>query len=328
MVKFLAKRFALMIVSIFFVSFLSFVIIELPPGDYLTMYITQMEMNGQKVDEAYVEALKVQYGYDKTIPEKYGLWVKNIVTKGDMGRSFLWQAPVKDLLAEKMPYTTVLAVATLFFTFIVAIPIAIYSATHQYSLFDYLGMFISFIGLAIPAFLFALIAMYILTEYFGISVGGVMSQEFVGKPMSIAKFFDMAKYMLLPVIVSGLAGVAGNVRTLRATLLDELNSDYVQTARVKGVSETKLILKYPVRVALNPLLSSIGWLLPQVISGSTVVGVVMSLPTLAPMLLTSLKSQDMYLAGGIVLFLTVLTLVGTFLSDIVLAISDPRIRYD
>jgi peptide/nickel transport system permease protein len=317
-----------MVFSIMAMSLVSFWLIELPPGDYLSMYIRRLELQGEKVDEARIESLRVQYGYGQPFFVKYYKWVRGIVTRGDFGNSYAWKIPVVRLLGERLPYTVMLSLSTIFFTYLLAIPIGIYSATHQYSAGDYIATIFGFIGLATPSFLLALFLMYTLYTRFGIPVGGLFSEQFRDLPWSLAKFADMLRHLIVPIIVTGLAGTAANIRTVRATMLDELGKDYVTTARVKGLPESKLLIKYPVRVAFNPIWSTIGWLLPAIVSGSTIVDVVLNMPTIGPLLLNSLKSQDMYLAGSIVLILTLLTLVGTFLSDIILAVSDPRIRYE
>lgn len=326
--KYLAKRFALMLASIMVISFISFVIIELPPGDYLSLYVQQLILRGEKMDEARIEALRVQYGYGQPFMVKYTKWITGILFRGDFGRSMAWRQSVTELLMARLPYTVLISVITIIFTYLVSIPIGIYSATHQYSPGDYLATIFGFIGLATPSFLLALFLMYTLYTKFGVPAGGLFSDEYRDAAWSFAKLVDLAKHMIVPVIVVGMAGTAGNIRTLRATMLDELWMDYVETARVKGLPETKLILKYPARVALNPMWSTIGYLLPAIVSGATIVDVVLNLPTVGPLLLSALKSQDMYLAGSLVFILTFLTLIGTFVSDIVLVIADPRIRYE
>jgi peptide/nickel transport system permease protein len=328
MARYLTKRFAIMFVSLAVMSFIYFVINELPPGDYLSMYIRQLELRGERVDEARIESLKIEYGYGQPFLTRYSKWITGIVTRGDFGRSFQWKEPVSNLLARRIPYTVLLSICTILFSYLLAIPIGIFSATHQYSPGDYIATVFGFIGLAVPSFLLALFLMYALYSWFGIPVGGLFSAEYREAPWSLAKALDLVQHLILPVIITGLAGTAGSIRSVRATMLDELRKDYVETARVKGLGETRLLLKYPVRVALNPLWSTIGWLLPAIVSGSTIVDVVLNLPTVGPLLLGSLKSQDMYLAGSIVLIVTFLTLVGTFISDVILLISDPRIRYE
>ena len=328
MIKYIVKRFGLMILSVFLISFVSFVIIELPPGDYLTLYINQLKVSGEKVDDALIDSLRVQYGYGQPFIVKYGAWISGILFRGDFGRSFGWREAVSVLVMNRLPYTILISLCTIIFTYLVAIPIGIYSATHQYSLMDYIATIFGFIGLAVPSFLLALFLMYWLYMQFNLPAGGLFSDEFRDAAWSAGKLLDLGKHLIVPIIVTGMAGTAGNIRGLRATLLDELWKDYVETARVKGLTETKLILKYPVRVALNPMWSTIGYLLPAILSGATIVDVVLNLPTVGPLLLGSLKTQDMYLAGSIMFILTCLTLAGTFISDIVLVISDPRIRYE
>jgi peptide/nickel transport system permease protein len=328
MKKYLIRRFIIMLVSVVAMSFISFAIIELPPGDYLSMYIKQLELRGETVEEARIETLKIQYGYGQPFLVKYYKWITGIILRGDFGRSFQWKEPVATLLFERLPFTILLSICTIIFTYLIAIPIGIFSATHQYSIGDYLATILGFIGLATPSFLLALFLMYTLYTQLGIPVGGLFSEQFRDAPWSFPKVLDLLQHMVVPILITGLAGTAGNIRTVRATLLDELRKDYVETARVKGVSETKLLFKYPVRIALNPMWSTIGWLLPAIVSGATIVDVVLNLPTVGPLLLSSLKSQDMYLAGSVVLILTFLTLIGTFISDIILIISDPRIKYE
>jgi len=326
--KYIGKRLALMLVSLFAISLLSFIIIELPPGDYLTLHVQQLRLSGMKIDDALIKSLEVQYGMGQPFIIKYTKWITGIVMRGDFGRSFAWKEAVSVLILERLPYTVAISVLTLLFTYLVSIPIAIYSGTHQYSITDYVATVFGFIGMATPSFLLALFLMYWLFILFDIPAGGLFSDVYRNEPWSWGKFVDLIKHLIVPVIVVGLAGTAANIRTLRATLLDELNMDYVETARVKGLKEGKLIMKYPVRVAMNPMWSTIGFLLPLIISGATIVDVVLNLPTIGPLLLDSLQSQDMYLAGSLVFILTFLTLVGTFISDIILAISDPRIRYE
>jgi len=326
--KFLLRRFSIMLVSLFAMSFVSFVIIELPPGDYLTMYIKRLELQGEVVDEARISSLQVQYGYGQPFVVKYFKWVRGIVTRGDFGRSWQWKQSVVSLLAQRLPFTVLLSLCTILFTYLVAIPIGIYSATHQYSIGDYIATFLGFVGLATPSFLLALFLMYQLFVNLGIPPGGLFSEQYRDAAWSFAKLWDLIQHLVVPVLVTGLAGTAYTIRSVRATLLDELSKDYVETARVRGLPEMRVLMKYPVRVALNPLWSSISWILPGIVSGSTIVDVVLNLPTVGPLLLASLKSQDMYLAGSIVLIMTLMTLVGTLLSDIVLSMTDPRIRFE
>jgi peptide/nickel transport system permease protein len=257
---------------------------------------------------------------------QYFMWVWNIVTRGDFGRSFQWNKPVKDLIWERMAITTAVALTALVFTFVVAIPIGIYSALNKYTFGDFTFTVLGYIGLATPPFLFALILMFIGYKYFGASVGGLFSPEYMEAPWSLGKILDMMSHLWIPVIVLGMTGTAGLIRIMRGMLLDELQKQYVVTARAKGVQERVLIFKYPVRIALNPIMSTIGWRLTMIISGAPIVAVVLSLPTTGPLLLRSLLSQDMYLAGAFFLLLCILTVIGTFISDLLLAAMDPRIR--
>jgi peptide/nickel transport system permease protein len=328
MAKFIVKRLLLFVPTLFVISIVVFALIQAPPGDYLTILITNMQESGQLVDEALVASLEQRYGLDQPLVTQYFRWIGNIVFRGDFGVSFQWNRPVAELIWDRLLWTFVISFSTLLFTWIVAFPIGVFSATHQYSVLDYLATFFGFIGLAIPNFMIALVLMWIGYSWFGFSMGGLFSEEFVRAPWSFAKFIDLLQHVWVPIVVLGTAGTAGLIRTMRANLLDELRKPYVTTARAKGLSEGRLIWKYPVRVALNPFVSSVGYVLPQLISGATIVSVVLSLPTAGPMLLRSLLSQDMYLAGGFVLLLSALTVIGTLISDILLVLIDPRIRYE
>lgn len=327
MLAYIGRRFLFMVISLLILSFVSFVIIELPPGDYVEMYVKRLETSGTKVDESLIVNMKRMYGLDKPFMTRYVNWITSIVLHGDFGVSINWRVPVAGLIGDRLPFTVILSLATLIFTYALAIPIGIYSATHQYSAGDYVVNIIGFIGVAIPDFLLALVLMYVLLTQFGISPGGLFSQEYENAAWSLAKVWDLAKHMIVPVVIIGMAGTAGLIRTMRATLLDELSKDYVDTARMKGVPYWRAIFKYPVRIAINPILSTVGWLLPAIVSGSTIVAMVLNLPTVGPLLVGALLAEDMFVAGGIIFILTALTLVGTFLSDMLLAIVDPRIRY-
>ncbi|MGQ9630116.1 MAG: ABC transporter permease [bacterium] len=326
MLSFIFRRFLLMVPTLLLVSLVSFIIIQLPPGDYLTSYMAQLSQTGETVDEAMLASLKKRYGLDQPIYIQYFKWLWGLF-RGDFGMSFEWNKPVRELIGERLALTVVLSFSSLLFTWAVAIPIGIYSATHQYSIFDHTFTLIGFVGLATPSFLLALILMFIAYAYFGTSVGGLFSPEYVEAPWSLDKVVDMLKHLWIPTIVVGTAGTASLIRVMRANLLDELRRQYVITARSKGVSERRLLFKYPVRVAINPLVSTIGWTLPALVSGATIVSVVLSLPTAGPLLLRALMSQDMYLAGSFVMFLSFLTVLGTLISDILLAWVDPRIRF-
>jgi len=309
-------------------SVVAFIIIQLPPGDYLTSYIRQLAQSGASVDEARIAALRKQYGLDLPLYAQYLKWMWKML-HGDMGQSFQYNyKPVSELLAERLPLTVMISLFTLVFTYVVAIPIGIYSATHQYSVGDYAFTVVGFAGLATPNFLLALILMFMFYKYFGLSVGGLFSPQYLTAPWSVNKFIDMLAHLPIPIIVIGTAGTAGLIRVMRGCLLDELRKQYVITARAKGVEERRLLFKYPVRVAINPIISTIGWTLPAIVSGETITAIVLSLPTTGPLLFRALMAQDMYLAGSTVMFLTFLTVVGTFISDLLLVWVDPRIRFE
>ena len=327
MLSYLIRRFLYMILILLLVSVVAFIIIQLPPGDYLTSYIIQLEEMGQKVDESQIVSLKKQYGLDLPIYLQYFKWMWKML-HGDLGKSFEWNKPVSELIGERLMLTVIISLFTLIFTYAVAIPIGIYSATHQYSLGDYTFTVIGFAGLATPNFLFALVLMFMFYKYFGLSVGGLFSSQYQLAPWSVGKFIDMLKHLPIPIIVIGTAGTAGLIRVMRGCLLDELRKQYVITARAKGVAERTLLFKYPVRVAINPIISTIGWTLPGIVSGETITAIVLSLPTTGPLLYRALMCQDMYLAGSTVMFLTFLTVIGTLVSDLLLVWIDPRIRYE
>jgi len=327
MASYIIRRFLYMIVILMLVSVIAFIIIQLPPGDYLTSYILSLEQSGQRVDEAQIASLRKQYGLDLPLYGQYFFWMRKIF-HGDFGKSFQWNKPVSELIAERLPLTVMISLFTLIFTYVVAIPIGIYSATHQYSIGDYIFTVIGFAGLATPNFLFALILMFMFYRYFGLSVGGLFSPQYAGAAWNIDKFVDMLKHLPVPIVVIGTAGTAGLIRVMRGCLLDELRKQYVITARAKGVGERTILFKYPVRVAINPIISTIGWMLPSIVSGQTITAIVLSLPTTGPLLFQALMSQDMYLAGSTVMLLTFLTVLGTFISDLLLMWLDPRIRFE
>ncbi len=327
MSTYIVRRLLYMVVTFFVLTIVVFVIIQLPPGDYLDTYLAALEAQGAFADEAELEAIRRQFGLGGSPVEQYARWLWRFL-QGDMGRSFEWNQPVRALLAERLPYTVLISVISLFFTYVVAIPIGIFVATHQYRFSDYFWSVVGFAGLSIPDFMLALLLMYLLFKYFGISVGGLFSQEYATAPWSGAKLWDMLTHLVTPVIVIGTAGTAGIMRVMRATLLDELGRQYVVTAHAKGVPQRTLLFRYPVRVAVNPIISTVGWQLPAIVSGETIVAIVLSLPTTGPLLFRALLSQDMFMSGSIVMFLAVLTLVGTLLSDILLVWVDPRIRFE
>ena len=327
MLFYIIRRLSYMLVIMLAVSVIAFIIIQLPPGDYLTSYIITLRSTGQMADEAEIASLRKQYGLDLPIYSQYFFWVWKML-HGDFGRSFQWNRPVIDLIAERLPLTIIISLFTLIFTYAVAIPIGIYSATHQYSVGDYTFTIAGFAGLATPNFLFALILMFLFFKYFGLSAGGLFSVEYARAAWSTGKFIDLLKHLPIPIIVIGTAGTAWLIRVMRGCLLDELQKQYVITARAKGVEERALLFKYPVRVAVNPIVSTIGWILPQIVSGAVITAIVLGLPTTGPLLFRALLSQDMYLAGSMIMFLAFLTVVGTFISDLILVWIDPRIRYE
>ena len=327
MLQFVLRRFVLMIPLLFVISIVTFVLIQLPPGDYLTSYIAALGETGETVDEAQAAALRARYALDEPVTVQYIKWFGGLF-RGEFGMSFEWNRPVRELIGERILLTTIISIVTLLFTWALAIPIGIYSAVKQYSLPDYMFTFVGFIGLATPNFLLALICMYVGYSVFGVSAGGLFSPAFQNASWSLARFVDLMSHLWIPVIVIGTSGTAGMIRVMRANLLDELRKQYVMTARAKGLAYWRLLLKYPVRVALNPLVSTVGWVLPAIVSGSTITSVVLGLPTTGPLLLRALLNQDMYLAGSMVMMLSFLTLIGTLLSDLLLLWLDPRIRYD
>jgi peptide/nickel transport system permease protein len=328
MLIFITKRIAWMFPSLFALSFLSFVLIQLPPGDYVTTYIATLAASNEAVDRNAAIELRARYGLDQPMIVQYWKWMSGIVLHGDFGLSFEWQQPVSGLIWERMALTLLLTVATLLLTWGIALPLGVYSAVEKYSVGDYVVTFFSFLGLAIPSFLLALVLMYVAAVQFGQDVGGLFSEPFRNAPWSLAKFWDLLTHLWIPVIILAVSGTASLIRVMRANMLDELSKPYVTTARAKGLSEFRLLIKYPVRIALNPFISTLTWLLPNLVSGSIIVAIVLNLPTAGPLLLQSLMSQDMYLAGAFVLLICALTLVGSLISDILLALVDPRIRLE
>jgi len=322
------RRFLYMVLLVALSSVVSFTIIQLPPGDYLTSYVAQLRAQGQDINEEEIEGLRKAYGLDQPEYMQYIIWMRKMIFEGDMGRSFSWRLPVSQLIVERLPATLLVSFGATVFIYLLAIPIGIYSATHQYSIGDYVVTIIGFAGLAVPSFVLALILMVFFYTNFGVSVGGLFSPEMETAPWSMAKVGDLIAHLPVPLIVLGLAGTASIIRVMRATLLDELNKPYVETARAKGLPEGRLLFKYPVRIALNPIASTAGWLLPAMFSGSTIVAIVLNLPTIGPLLYQALMTEDMFLAGGTVLISTVLTVVGTFVSDVILVWLDPRIRLE
>lgn len=322
---YILRRFLYMVVMLLMGSVVAFAVITLPPGDYLTSYIAQLKSSGQDVSKDQEMALRRQYGLDYPLYVQYFKWMGRLL-RGDMGRSFLWSRPAKDVLFERLPATIMVSALTLIITYAIAIPIGVYSAVRQYSIGDYVFTVLGFIGVSVPEFLLALILMVIAYRYFDVSIGGLFSHEYVDAPWSWAKVVDLLKHLPVPLAVISLSGTAWLIRVMRAMLLDELPKPYVHTARAKGLKESRLLIKYPIRVALNPIVSTIAWALPSLFSGQTIVSIVLDLPTVGPVLFQSLMTEDMFLASSAIIISMVLTLFGTLISDILLAWLDPRIR--
>ena len=328
MFRFILWRMVWMLPFLLAISFISFVLIQLPPGDYVTTYIATLAASNEIVDQNTAADLRSRFGLDQPMIVQYWKWITNIILYGDFGLSFEWQQPVSELIWERMSLTLVLTFSTLLLTWGIALPIGVFSAVKKYSIGDYVVTFISFLGLAVPSFLLALVLMYFAAVEFGQSVGGLFSEQYQNAPWNSDKFIDFLQHLWIPVVILGVSGTASLIRVMRANMLDELNRPYVTTARAKGLSEFTLLVKYPMRLALNPFISTIAWLLPNLVSGSIIVAIVMSLPTAGPLLLQSLMSQDMYLAGAFILLICALTVVGSLISDILLALIDPRIRLE
>lgn len=328
MLFYVIRRLLYMIIILFLLSVVAFIIIQLPPGDYVTAYVSELQsMSGQRLEEEEIIALRKIYGVDRPMYVQYSKWLWKL-SHGNFGMSLQLQRPVIDLIAERLPLTVLICILATIFTYAVGMPIGIYSAIRQYSIGDYFSTVFGFIGLAVPNFLLALILMFLFYKYFGFSIGGLFSLHYMDASWSVGKFIDMLKHLPIPVIVIGTPGAAALIRTMRGCLLDELRKQYVITARAKGLEERTLLFKYPVRVAINPIISTIGWTLPWLISGGTITSIVLGLPTMGPLLFQALLKQDMELAGSILMILSFLTVIGTFISDILLVLLDPRIRYE
>lgn len=325
--QYIVRRGLYMIPTLFAISLVAFLVIQLPPGNFLTAYIAQLSAQGQGVDGAQIRALEERYGLNDPFAVQYWRWISGILTSGDFGQSFEHRREVSDLIWDRIGLTLGLAVSTLILSWLIAFPIGVYSAVRQYSAGDYIVTFVGFIGLATPNFMLALLFAWVSFRYFGESVGGIISPEYTDAAWNIGKVFDVVSNLWIPVLIIGTAGTAALIRVLRANLLDELRKPYVTTARAKGLSEWRLILKYPVRMSLSPFISTIGWILPTLVGGEVMVSIVLSLETTGPLLVSALQSQDMYLAGSFILVLGALTVVGTLLSDLLLAWWDPRIRH-
>jgi len=324
---YIIRRVLYMIPTLFAISIVVFIIIQLPPGDYLTTLVAAMSSQGETVNQDAIRALEDQYGLNQPWYVQYYYWMKNILLHFDFGNSFQYNRPVTDLIGQRLLFTVVISIGALLLTWAIAFPVGIYSAVRKYTIGDYILTFFAFLGLAIPEFMIALILLYVSFAYFGQSVGGLFSSQFVDAPWSWDKFVDLMAHLWIPIVIVGVSSTAALIRIMRANLLDELNKPYVVTGRAKGLTERRLLMKYPVRVALNPFVSTSGFILPGLVSGETIIGVVLSLPTMGPLLLSALESQDMYLAGGIILMISTLAVMGTLISDILLAVLDPRIKY-
>jgi peptide/nickel transport system permease protein len=325
LIRYILWRMLVMIPTLVMISMLIFTIIELPPGDYFESYVEELKAIGEKADLQEIEELRARYGFDQPMPIRYLNWVSGMMV-GDFGYSFEYRLPVSDVVGDRLWLTILVSTVTIILTWLLAFPIGIYSATHQYSWGDYGLTLLGLIGLAVPNFVLALVLMYLANIWFGTSIGHLMDQQYLSEPMSWAKFKSILEHIWIPVIIIGTAGTAGMVRRVRANLLDELHKQYVMTARAKGLHPFRVLMKYPLRMSLNFFISDIGSILPAVISGAEITAVVLSLETTGPMLIRALQSQDMYLAGSFLMFLAFLTVIGVLVSDIALALLDPRIR--
>ena len=327
MLNYIIRRVLIMIPTLVVISMLVFTIIQLPPGDIITSRLQELQAEGQDISEEQIEALRARYNLNDPMYLQYVKWIGGFLV-GNMGYSVMYGQSVNNLIWERLGYTLLITSSATLLTWLIAFPVGVYSALRQYSALDYAATLAAFIGLATPNFLLALVLMYLGYEWFGIAVGGLFSPEYAGAEWSLGKFGDLLGHLWIPAVVIGMGGMAGLMRIMRANLLDELGKPYVTTALAKGLHPIRLVIKYPLRIAINPFISTVGWMLPHLISGSAITSVVLSLPTTGPLLLDSLKNQDMYLAGSFLLMLSALTVIGTLLSDILLAITDPRIRYE
>ncbi len=325
MFQYIVKRMLIMIPLLLILSIVIFAIIQLPPGDFLTTYIGKLQSTGAEVNEEYIEALKIRYGLDQPLYVQYFKWFSELL-KGNMGYSFVYNRSVNSLIASRLGATVALSLGSLVLIWLVAFPLGFYSATHKYSIADYSFSTFSFIGISIPEFLLSIGLMYLYFKATGKYAGGLYSDAFINAPFSWAKLKDLFSHVWLPLVVIVFTGTAGLFKTFRANLLDELNKPYVKTARTKGVPYMKLLIKYPVRIAMIPFIATVGWLFPGLISGQTILAMVLNLPTIGPLLVTSLKNQDMFLAGSIVFVMGVMSMIGNLVSDVLLALTDPRIR--
>lgn len=327
--RYITRRFVYMIFTVWIITLVSFIVIQLPPGDYVSNLLSDLVAQGaDEIPQEVIAQLRAQYGLDQPLYVQYFKWMRNVFLKGDFGYSFTFQRDAGEIIRERLPMSMAISLGSVLFVWLVAMPVGIYSAVNKYTLGDHIATFLGFIGLAIPNFLLALLLMYLSYRYFGQALLGLFSAEYADAPWSTGKLLDLWKHLWIPIIILGTSGTAGLIRTLRANLLDELNKPYVDTARAKGLREGALLWKYPVRHALNPFISTIGWLLPGLVAGEVIVSIVLNLPTSGPVLFNALLAQDMYVASGFILVLSILTVIGTFLSDLALAWLDPRIRLE
>jgi peptide/nickel transport system permease protein len=324
--KYFLRRFLYAVFTVWVISMVSFAVIQLPPGDYVTDLMKRLRAQSGKVSPEWEQRMREVYGFDDPIYVQYFKWMRNIITRGQFGYSFIYKRDAGEMILERLPMSATLSLSSFLLVWAIALPLGIYAAVKKYSIFDYGASFIGFFGLAIPNFVLALIALYISYRWFDKAAIGLFSSEYVDQPWSLDKFIDLLKHLWVPALVVGLSGIAGLVQTMRANLLDELNKPYVATARSKGLSEGRLLWKYPVRHALNPFVSTIGWMLPALVSGEAIVSIVLNLPTAGPVMFAALMQQDQYVAAGFILMISVLTVIGTFISDLLLAWLDPRIR--
>jgi peptide/nickel transport system permease protein len=328
MLQYILKRILLMIPTILVISFVAFIIIDLPPSDYAETYVATLAANGNVTSQETLDQLRNLYGLGEPAPERYVKWMWGIVTRGDFGVAFQYNQPVSSMIWDRIWLTMAITLGGLLISWLIAFPVGIYSAVRQYSMGDYLATFLAFVAISVPSFLLALVIMYIRFKYFDITMSGLFSSEMEKAPWSLSKVADFFEHAWLPIIVLGIGAIGGLIRTLRANLLDEMRKPYVITARAKGLPEWKVVTKYPLRLALNPFISGVGFTLPQLVNGSIIISVVMNLPLVGSMLLSALTAQDMYLAGSLILITSVLTIIGVFLSDLLLAWVDPRIRFE
>jgi peptide/nickel transport system permease protein len=325
--QFLLRRFIYAIIAMFVISLVSFAVIQLPPGDYVTDMVNRIRMSsGGNLDPAVEQLLRENYGFNEPFLTQYSRWISKIVTRGEFGYSFVYKRDAGEMVAERLPTTAVMVLGAFLLTWALALPLGIYSAVHKHSILDYTAGFIGFFGLAIPSFILAIVLLYFTYVYFGRATIGIFSPQFVDAPWSLARFRDLVSHMWIPALLAAVTGIGALTQTMRANLLDELNKPYVRTARAKGLAESKVLWKYPVRHALNPFVSTIGWLLPALVAGDVIISIVLNLPTAGSMLYAALLQQDLYVAAGFILVLSALTVVGTFISDLLLAWLDPRIR--